>query len=169
MISPLSMTPSSLLSPPEETRMADSYGPPPLIEFNTPPCSPSERERALNGYSPRFVSSLFRDAQANINNAEVTLSPHSKALFGPNIDIAMIALTNVGDNAVNEAQLNEVNVSALKLNDVDKLLSKHFGDNWKAEEQLSFYKNALETIPDVGGDEQNEDICEHLEEVSMSI
>ncbi|KAJ8716980.1 hypothetical protein PYW08_005379 [Mythimna loreyi] len=94
IVSPMLMTPSPPSYPYEETQMEDSYGPPPLIEFYTPPQSPSRMEPTLAGYSPRFVGSLFRDAQSSINSAEVTLSPESNALFGPSIDLATIALRN---------------------------------------------------------------------------
>lgn len=78
-------------------------------------------------------------------------------------------VTSLSDYEIRDVPPFQVNVSALKLSDVNKLLSKHFGDDWKSEEQLSFYKKALETIPDVGSDEQNDELCEYLEEVGKSI
>uniref|UniRef100_A0A2A4K4E5 CCHC-type domain-containing protein n=1 Tax=Heliothis virescens TaxID=7102 RepID=A0A2A4K4E5_HELVI len=93
MLSPLPMTPAPSTYVPEECSMADSYGPPPLIEFYTPPQSPSRPEPTLSGYSPRFVGALFRDAQSSINGAEITLSPHSQQLFGTaGTDIATVAV-----------------------------------------------------------------------------
>ncbi|KAH9639012.1 hypothetical protein HF086_012575, partial [Spodoptera exigua] len=109
MLSPLPVTPSPSANVPEECSMTDSYGPPPLIEFYTPPQSPSRPEPTLSGYSPRFVGALFRDAQSNINGAEITLSPHSQQLFGTSIDLAMVAVSVSGDTAAEEStQLNAV-------------------------------------------------------------
>lgn len=64
----------------------------------------------------------------------------------------------------------QVNVSALKLIDVNKLLCKHFGDNWKTElgsSQLKFYKNVLDqTTP---GEGENEEPCEYMEEIGICV
>lgn len=107
MLSPMFQTPSPCANALEEERnMADAYGPPVLIDFCTPPHSPSRQEPTLNGYSPRFVGSLFRDAQSSINNAEITLSPQSSKLFGTNIDIAMVAIDGAASSE--EVQLNRL-------------------------------------------------------------
>ncbi|CAG9792686.1 unnamed protein product [Diatraea saccharalis] len=59
----------------------------------------------------------------------------------------------------------KVNMSTLKITDVEKLLTKHFGGNWQSNEQLSFNKNILETNSDGGVNvEQSDEPCEHLEE-----
>ncbi|CAB3244818.1 unnamed protein product [Arctia plantaginis] len=64
----------------------------------------------------------------------------------------------------------QARISALKLEDVNNLLLKHFGDNWKSElgsDKLLFYKNILETTN--FGEPENEEHCEYLEEVGLSI
>ncbi|KAL4720419.1 hypothetical protein ACJJTC_002453 [Scirpophaga incertulas] len=79
-------------------------------------------------------------------------------------------VSSISDYDVRDVPPFQVNVSALKISDVEKLLTKHFGDNWQSKEQLSFYKNILElnSVGDISID-QSEEICEHLEEVGVSI
>ncbi|XP_047021036.1 uncharacterized protein LOC124631004 [Helicoverpa zea] len=43
--------------------------------------SPIKRKRTFDGYSPRFVDFMIRDAQIQLHGATCELSPHSKALF----------------------------------------------------------------------------------------
>ena len=51
-----------------------------------------------------------------------------------------------------------------KLNDVDKLLQKHFGDTWRDMETFEYYKNTINEVRDE--DEEDDDcICEPLEDV----
>lgn len=88
MVSPMEMTPSKATPPPEESNLEMGFGPPIKIDFATPPASPTHDSPKLKGYSPRFISSLFRDAQMAINTSEVELSPDSYNKFGSNIDIA---------------------------------------------------------------------------------
>lgn len=79
-------------------------------------------------------------------------------------------VTSMSDLEVRDVPPLLVNVSALKLADVNKLLCKHFGDNWKTElgsSQLKFYKNVLDkTTP---GEGENEELCEYLEEVGITV
>lgn len=58
-----------------------------------------------------------------------------------------------------------------KLTDVDRLLQKHFGENWRELENLEFYKNIIDRISHEGEDEAPMDcICEQQEqEHNMSI
>ena len=52
------------------------------------------------------------------------------------------------------------NLSAVKLNDVNKLLKKHFGDQWVELDSLIFYKNALLLGTDsTDNNEQEHCIC----------
>lgn len=80
------------------------------------------------------------------------------------------------DPVIIESGLQQVNI--LKLNDIDKLLKKHFGANWKSLEELSFYTTILSSgIPEpdqAGGEEGNvlaeveetaETTCEFTEEI----
>lgn len=49
--------------------------------------SPPREKKArtlFDGYSPRFVDYMMRDAQINVYSQEVTLSPHSRQLFPDN-------------------------------------------------------------------------------------
>lgn len=61
-------------------------------------------------------------------------------------------------------------VSALKLSDVKKLLSNHFGEDWNSalgNNELLFYKNVLERTN--VGEPDDEEHCEYLPEVGMSV
>lgn len=64
----------------------------------------------------------------------------------------------------------QTNVSGLKLTDVDKLLVKHFGTNWKSKlgsDQLLFYKNILQDTNI--GEPENQEHCEYLEEAGLPV
>lgn len=65
---------------------------------------------------------------------------------------------------------NEVQLSALKLKDVDKLLKKHFGATWKEEmgEQLHFYKNIIDknNVSETEPANTNIDVCNYYPEES---
>lgn len=64
----------------------------------------------------------------------------------------------------------QARVSNVKLEDVNKLLLKYFGDNWKSElgsNQLVFYKNILDS--ENVCDPESEERCEYLEEVGLTI
>lgn len=56
-------------------------------------------------------------------------------------------------------------VESLKLNDVKKLLIKHYGQEWQKLEELSYYKNVLEnnTCRETTADEANSQ-CQNMEE-----
>lgn len=72
-------------------------------------------------------------------------------------------------------------VNALKLTDVDKLLKKHFGDKWKDDEELRFYKNVIgdrdKNEEDATLAANNEDVhanvpqegCEYHDEYDMHV
>lgn len=79
-------------------------------------------------------------------------------------------VTSMSEFEVRDVPPLQVNVAALKLIDVNKLLCKHFGDNWKTElgsSQLKFYKNVLdETTP---GEGENEEPCEYMEEIGICV
>lgn len=88
VVSPIHSTPDQTTEVVTET----TYGPPALIGLVTPPASPTRKSPKLYGYSPRFVGSLYRDAQMAINMTDVELSPHSNSMFGPSVDIAMVSV-----------------------------------------------------------------------------
>ncbi|CAG9792698.1 unnamed protein product [Diatraea saccharalis] len=74
-------------------------------------------------------------------------------------------VSSISDYDVRDIPPFQVNMSTLKITDVEKLLTKHFGGNWQSNEQLSFNKNILETNSDGGVNvEQSDEPCEHLEE-----
>lgn len=55
----------------------------------------------------------------------------------------------------------------LKIRDVAKLLSKHFGNDWKKLESLQFYfqiEKNLNINPEETP-EENDDVCEVIEEI----
>lgn len=69
---------------------------------------------------------------------------------------------------VPEPLANRVPVNPLKLRDVDNLLSKHFGENWKTQSCLKYYVDALnslteEEVPD-GQDQILDDAVDFIEE-----
>lgn len=69
---------------------------------------------------------------------------------------------------------NEVPVKPLKLQDVDKLLKKHYGDEWRALEELSYYSKVIDAqrelpvvdgIPEANDQEEisfNEDVQDYI-------
>lgn len=78
---------------------------------------------------------------------------HSTAMFG-----------------IREVPPFQTSVSALKLADVNKLLTKHFGEDWKSElgsNKLLYYKNVLEKTFIDEPEEQEQ--CEYLEEVGITV
>lgn len=62
----------------------------------------------------------------------------------------------------------QVPVKPEKLKDVDKLLKQHFGDNWKEQNGLDFYKHVLSrtALQDVATEEVQEPVTE-LDELSV--
>lgn len=77
------------------------------IDWSPPP---NKRNRTLfDGYSPRFIDFMYRDAQMNIHGAEVVLSPHSRNLFptddgSDDIEIGSISIEDVTSELLDEAQ-----------------------------------------------------------------
>ncbi|KOB67978.1 hypothetical protein OBRU01_15899 [Operophtera brumata] len=111
MLSPLQMTPPAI-SLFEEEDVGRSYGPPHRIDTQTPPGSPTRQEPTFMGYSPRFVGSLYRDAQMHINNDEVSLSPRSRSLFDsdPDLHIATIAVNGIDETNLSQDQQEKLSI-----------------------------------------------------------
>lgn len=85
--------------------------------------------------------------------------------------IMKTGVTSMNDFGVSDIPLNNVNISRLKLEDVNKLLCKHFGDAWINDHGnglLAYYKNVINNSNN-DGDEENVEPCEYLEEVGLSI
>lgn len=57
-------------------------------------------------------------------------------------------------------------VESLKLNDVKKLLIKHYGQAWQKLEELSYYKNVLEnnTCRETTTADEANSQCQNMEE-----
>lgn len=71
----------------------------------------------------------------------------------------------------NKVPLNTIRVNPKKLNNVNELLTKHFGQNWKEKSEefhLDFYKKALENHLDNESEIQGEEDEEHDLEVKES-
>ncbi|CAB3252390.1 unnamed protein product [Arctia plantaginis] len=56
-----------------------------LEKIDMPITSPSKRPKLFDGYSP-VLDQLWRDSEIAINEASVTLSPHSHSLFDGNLE-----------------------------------------------------------------------------------
>lgn len=82
-------------------------------------------------------------------------------------------IKKMNDFGVRTILPNKVNISKAKLEDVDKLLRKHYGDAWKddyGQDLLSFYKNVLDNnVNDNASQDENIEPCEYLPEVGMSV
>ena len=77
----------------------------------------------------------------------------------------------MNDFGVGDIQPNRVKIGKPKLDDVEKLLIKHFGEDWRkdhGDNLLSYYKNVLQRNYDDDIIPEN-DPCEYLEEVGISI
>lgn len=79
--------------------------------------------------------------------------------------------TTTSSVGVRFVEPSNVAISKLKLDDVDSLLAKHYGNHWKTEfaSKLSFYKNVIENVPTFDGESINEEPCEYLPEQGISI
>lgn len=56
-----------------------------------------------------------------------------------------------------------VNINSLKLNDVDKLLKKHFGNEWNIMPDLTYFKNVLQQPADTTEQQNNDDCCQEAD------
>ncbi|KAF9405357.1 hypothetical protein HW555_013873 [Spodoptera exigua] len=72
--------------------------------------SPVKRPRMLfDGYLPSFAEYIMRDAEQNVREAEVTLSPHSRSLFtGDNYDLQIEITPTLNQLAETLLQAREV-------------------------------------------------------------
>uniref|UniRef100_A0A1B6DYJ6 Uncharacterized protein n=1 Tax=Clastoptera arizonana TaxID=38151 RepID=A0A1B6DYJ6_9HEMI len=71
----------------------------------------------------------------------------------------------------NIIQPSSVVLKELKVRDVERLLGKHSGEDWKTLETLRYYKNIIEGPVDENGDNVDDVGCEHgeNEEVLLSV
>lgn len=86
----------------------------------------------------------------------------AKRVTKPNFDMTQVQPKNINRGVVLRAQ---------KVKDVSRLLSKHFGERWRENEELQFYYN-LESRDEQEGDQSlNDEDCETIieEEVDTDI
>lgn len=85
-------------------------------------------------------------------------------------DLGMMKKITKFSMSTQNIELKEINmgypVKILKLNDIYKLLSKHFGEDWKSNETLAFYKNLSELTVD-NHDNPDEHELNHLCDTNM--
>lgn len=104
----------------------------------------------------RFVIRGEINYKIDIGVAKSIMKPHVKSM---------------NDFGVGEILRNAVNIGRPKLEDVEKLLRNHFGQDWKndhGDDLLSYYKNVFENNNDDDVIPENEP-CEYLEEIGISI